>query len=107
MRVHLLDVYGQAEGRERPSPEIMAGGLEIGGGGKHMNESMTPNQNLRIAMKGWRDGAGGKPISTELMIEEVELYKSGYRNGQQMSRDVMSIYADELGATNNPIVAKE
>lgn len=65
---------------------------------------MTANQKLRIKMKGWRDGAGGRPISIELMTEEVELYEAGYRHGQQKAREVMSIYTDELGATNNPIV---
>lgn len=65
---------------------------------------MTPNQKLRIKLKGWRDGAGGRPISIELMTEEVELYEAGYQHGQQKSREAANLYAKELDATNEPIV---
>lgn len=66
---------------------------------------MTPNEQYRSKMMGWRDGAANRPYSIELMLEQKDLYETGYADGAMSRRVIQQQYLADFGATDNLVVA--
>lgn len=64
-------------------------------GGKIVEREWTPHERYMLYSRGFRDGAGGRPIDTER--EGLGAYDRGYKDGHTARCKAMKDYAEEIG----------